>query len=361
MKITDKSARNIAITVALAFVIVMAVMLTDIWGGVVDYPLRFVGDYDSVHVIWWEKDALVWQPEDSAWFTSIPDSAASIELDDAKDWKVDYCYFSGGEQICVGQFIKFTAGAATISSTDKEEIAGLVEDTLKVHHGADAWTTGGAGSGAYTVDIYVFDTLGGATTAVEGATVDWRLWGLGRPSHRVVTSNEFGIGRIHTDLDSLAVRIEDNPFYIFSSTWDSLSWTADYSDSIYGYLNIPAAASSPNYVLAYVDVGEGIIDSASGSMIPRDAIELYLDLIGETTLNDGSWMIVPKRQTKEPDASGRVNFIIPANTVMTPLGSYYILSYRAFDGVMQITGELKRFTVDTIPDPINILDATESR
>lgn len=144
-----------------------------------------------------------------------------------------------------------SSATATISDADIGKIADSTDSILSDHHSPDSWATGGAGSGTYTVDIYVFDTLGGSTTAVEGATVDWRLWDLGRPSHRVVTSNEFGIGQIATNSDSLAVRVEYNPFYIFSTAWDSMTWTTDYSDSIYGYRFFAGASPDPDLCRVY--------------------------------------------------------------------------------------------------------------
>lgn len=354
---TEKTSRHIALTAIITFVIVIAFMLTNIWG--YEERMLFIGDYDSVRVVKAKRYSdSSYRQSDSFWV--IPPVETLVTVSTSYNWDFIYKYYSGGESIGVKAFVKYTAGPATISSADKWEIADYSEQVAADSHGVGSWTTGGAGSGIYTINIYAFDTLGGTTTAVEGAIVDFRLWGLGYPSHRSVYSGASGGSRIATNVGSLAVRIAHLPFYIFPTTYDSLSWTADYSDSIYGYLNMPAAATSPNYVRAYVDVGEGIIDSASGSMIPRNAIQLYLELVGSSTLNDGSWMIVPKRQVKSPDANGRVNFIIPANTVLTPEGSYYILSFRAYDGTQQITGELKKFIVDTIPDPLLILDATET-
>lgn len=333
-------------------------------GATEEFPLHYGGgDYDHVRTLVYKHQAPDWNLIDSLIIQSAQfplDTFAS--LDNSRDHLlVDwYTNTSCTDSVPIARLIKYEAGAATISSTDKKEIAHFAEETLKVHHGTGSYLTGGAGSGIYTVDVYAFDTLGGTTTAVEGATVDFRLWGLGQPSHRTVNTWPSGAGRIATNVGSLAVRIVDNPFYIFPTAWDSLSWTADYSDSIYGYLNVPAAATSPNYVRAYVDIGEGIIDSASGSMIPRNAVQLHLELIGHPTLNDGSWMIIPKRYTATPSTSGRVNFVIPANTVLTPEGSYYVLSFRAYDGTQKMSGELKRFIVDTIPDPLLILDAMET-
>lgn len=359
---TDRFAGKVVIgTILLAAALLFwfFVWPGSVWGAAFNERQRFVGDYDSVRVVLGKHftDSSVLQA-DSAWVT--PPKDTFVTVDKAYDWDFIYTYYSGGDSIGVKIFVKYTAGPATISSDNMWTIANYAEQVAADSHGTGPWTTGGAGSGVYTVDIYAFDTLGGTTTAVEGATVDFRLWGLGYPSHRTVYSGALGAGRIATNVGSLAVRVENNPFYIFPTDWDSLSWTTDYSDSIYGYLNMPAAATSPNYVRAYVDIGEGIIDSASGSMIPRTAIRLYLELVGSPTLNDGSWMIVPRRQVKSPDANGRVNFIIPANTVLTPEGSHYILSFRAYDGTQQITGELKKFIVDTIPDPLLILDATET-
>lgn len=215
----------------------------------------------------------------------------------------------------------------------------------------------GGGAGDYTVDFYVFDTSGGDTVPVNQALVSFRNWGLTAPI-KTPTTDVNGLARIATNADSVAVRATA-PLYTFPTDWDSVTYSADYTDSIYGYLDVPAAAAGVNWVAAYIDIGSGIIDSATGLMIPRTGLRWSLTLVGEPTLNDGTWAYAPKVYQKQPDSDGRTIFYVPANTPLTPAGSYYILTYTAWDGSSLRTSEIRKFILDTIPDPVNILNTTK--
>lgn len=252
--------------------------------------------------------------------------------------------------------LRLVTATATI---DYAQVADSVDSVLSRAHGYTSWA--GAGTGTYTIDIFVGDTLGGTTTSVSGVTVDFRNWAIGWPPERSVATNENGIARIATDSDSLAILAVHNPFYVFPTSWDSITWSADYTDTILGYLNLPAAVAAPAYVVAYIDIMGSSVDSATGQAIPRDKIYTYLDLVAEggTVLNDGSQAFIPKRERKKPNSDGRVYYVVPANSALTPVGSYYVLSFEAWDGQTMVEGILKRFTLDTLVDPINILDATE--
>jgi len=217
---------------------------------------------------------------------------------------------------------------------------------------------GGTGTGSNTIDVYVMDT---DSNAVIGAYVEFQNWAISGMINNTY-SDENGIARVATNADSVAVRVIA-PMYDYSTSWDSMVVVSGnyLLDSIEGSLNAPSAAGPVNYVTAYIDVGSGIIDSSSGAMIPRDRLKFTLSLVGEPSLNDGSWAYVPKDWEKAPNASGRVTFTIPANTVLTPEGSYYELRYQTSDRRTRSSGVYRMFIVDTIPDPINILETTEVR
>lgn len=120
----------------------------------------------------------------------------------------------------------------------------------------------------------------------------------------------------------------------------------------------PAASPTNAMVTVYYDVGQGIMDSLTGNMEIRSGVKLTLELIGASSLSDGSWGILPVATTRKPNVNGRCQWHVPANTVLSPAGSKYHLSWQARDGWFTRRGSIKTFIVDTIPDPLNIIDAT---
>jgi len=358
---SDK-APMIACLIALGLMVFWA----NVWGGTHTYkvPLMYgVVEPDSVLLRILEVGTGTQLNGDTI-TSGFPDTIIHTGLDSQKIYEVQVFekWFGSGEyERPITWIIPFrlVVASATISAADAQEIADSTDAQLTATKGTGPW--GASGGGTYTVDVFVGDTLGGVTTSVSGVTVDFRNWALDYPPERTVVSNENGIARIGTNSDSLAFLAVHNPFYVFPTSWDSITWSADYTDTILGYLNLPAAVAAPAYVVAYIDIMSSSVDSATGQAIPRDKIYTYLDLVAEggTVLNDGSSAYVPKRERKRPNSDGRVNYVVPANSALTPVGSYYVLSFEAWDGQTLTKGILKRFTLDTLVDPINILDATE--
>lgn len=210
------------------------------------------------------------------------------------------------------------------------------------------------GDGLDTLTITAYDTCTPAT--VQGAYIS--VVNAADYTVENVTTGPGGTGVVVLDSGSTyEIRVHGPAGHV----WTRQTYVHDYDTvTVKGCaVGVPGAAPGPDYVMAYIDIGTAMIDSVTGDMIPRTRLELKLNLIGEVTLNDGSWAYLPQTQTKKPDAAGRVGFYIPANTMLTPSGSYYELSYRSLDSRTLTSGIIRRFQVDTIPDPINILNATE--
>lgn len=210
------------------------------------------------------------------------------------------------------------------------------------------------GDGIDTLAYYAYDSCN--TVLLEGVdifihNINWEPISSG-------TTGGTGLARFTLN--------DGNTYYIraqrVNSGWteDTLVFAAGMTDSIFGcVIDEPAAAPDSFMVAAYIDVGSGMVDSTTGNMIPRTDIVLNLNLIGESSLNDGSWAIIPMEHGKSPNADGRVTYWIPATLTMNPPGSYYELSYRSRDGYSISSGIIRKFILDTIPDPINILNTTE--
>ncbi len=213
-------------------------------------------------------------------------------------------------------------------------------------------TSGAGGSSVVyrAVDVTNNDTLSGVTIIVNTM--------LGVEAGRIITpADNDGVGTFTLATDSFTF-IGFRNGYTFET--DTLLVSAlDTGTLIATKIADPDAAPTENVIACFIDLGSGIIDSVSGLMIPRSNIQLTLTLVGAVSLNDGTWAFIPEVHKARPSTAGRATFRVIANSVLTPTGSYYVLTYRAFDGRSSFIGQIKKFYLDTTTDPINILDATE--
>ena len=158
--------------------------------------------------------------------------------------------------------------------------------------------------------------------------------------------------------DTITTRILDLIFVDGISIPNSMYF--DYIPSSGGAVGIvytPLPSTTAAYVTAYIDASTGAV--SGGSMVPRTDVVMYLQLIGEGVMISGSWIILQTRYEGQPDTLGRTTWSIPANTAMTPAGSYYELWFEGWDGTMTTSGVVKKFVVDSIIDPLDISTATE--
>lgn len=122
---------------------------------------------------------------------------------------------------------------------------------------------------------------------------------------------------------------------------------------------MPAPAGGVNYVAAYIDVGTNEIDT-TGSIVTRDNMTANAILVGEQGMRiDTTWQIIPSVYTAKSNGSGRYMFRLPANTVITPAGSYYSIHFTDKRGKTVSSLVIPPFYVDTLVDPLNILTATQ--
>lgn len=212
-------------------------------------------------------------------------------------------------------------------------------------------------TGVFTIDYVLLNAAD--STPIEGAAVSFRDWTLTNLL-RTATSNASGIARVSLNADSTAA-LAASPQWTFPTVWDSNTYSTDITDTLFGTSTAAAAAPSPAAVALVVDIGSGIIDGGTGFMIPRTGVTLFMNLIGRTTLTDGSFAYIPQSYEGQPDANGRVIFYVPATTPLSPPGAYWSLTYEATDGYSRGRGHIRNFILDTLPDPINLLSTTRVR
>ena len=121
----------------------------------------------------------------------------------------------------------------------------------------------------------------------------------------------------------------------------------------------PSVSAAAAYVTGYLDVTSGEV-TVGGALTPRSGAKFTLQLIGEVSLNDSAWAYFPRVQEKWVDTTtGRVTFRLVANTMLYPMGSYYMLSAQVFDGYSMQNSIMRKFVVDTLTDPVNLLRTTQ--
>lgn len=121
----------------------------------------------------------------------------------------------------------------------------------------------------------------------------------------------------------------------------------------------PTALPSTHWVTLYVYLGTPGVDSSLSFIVPKTKAELICELIGPHGMTADTVSLIPTEIRRRPDATGYVYFNVIANTKISPQGSYYNVYYRSRDGHTSAFGLLKKFVLDTVPDPINITATTE--
>lgn len=310
---------------------------------------------DSVHrVLYTNYDSI-----SSTLFTGVGISLAdSITLDETQYHQIWYIAWWYGDTFPSGYEYQFYPvfdfqGDSVIAKGGLIDSVGAVDTVIGGQ---------GYGSGDHNLSILVLDTTGGGSTPVTDIPVTFKNWPM-TATERTRRTDENGIALIATFADSLAFRATATR-YTFPTAYDSNACPGDSTcyDTIYGYRESLQPVDSPQYVNAYVYIGTPEVDSAAGTVIPRDDLRLFLDLKfpGGHSANDGNWIYTPRQIQARPDADGLAQFTIIANTVLSPEGSYYILRYTGRDGRTALSGTIRHFIVDTTSDPVNILDCTEA-
>jgi len=297
--------------VAILTVLFNAVLLAPLARcGTVIHSMPFASpDYDSVRVVTlWDSLGTWVQASESL---SVVPAMLDLELDDLYDWQVRGVWFTGLDSSVGWDDYLYQRGAVTTThypialiSPDYDSVAIILSDREAID------TT-------YTISDTVMVTLPIDTTF-----------------------------SLRTD--------RDNQLYLLWFAGDDTSASTTWL--LYETLDGPAQAIA-DYVRVYFDVTSGVV--SGGALEPRANIEFQLKLIGGPPMSYGGWGIIPKLWKARP-VGGRVTFDVPPTTLVNPDGAYYLLTYTARVGPYPIRGTVKRFYVDTLVDPLNVLDADEA-
>ena len=326
-------------------------LVGQVWGADWRVPANFPATYDTAYTCFYEDFVL-------------DDSSAGRANDN--DYDTTFTYTAGSYLRCIIWY-KYdaadewgtwtweynSAAASTMDSTTSYQATlGVLLDYTSTYQG-------GSGSGKYSVTVVTKDSAN--NQRIPDIPIVIRTVDQLTQVASIVTGPD-GEATYNVDTAKNYVYIAGGP----SNLWDFAAYcTVEVSgsqiDTIYGDLNVPAPAPTVNFVRVYLDVGTGEVDSTSGAMIPRDRIEYTLSTGGQPNLRmaDGSWFIVSKDQVKRPTTDGRVTFVVPGNTAMIPSGSWYELRYRSLDRRSRFSGLAFKFEVDTLTDPISIIDCEQ--
>jgi len=289
--------------------------------------------------------------------TSFPDTLL-YTLDSAKAYEIlkyERWYGSGVYEVPTVEGVPMLFITAT-ASVDYAQAADSVDSQLTATHGAGSWQSGAGGTGSDTLIFYASDT--GNNNRVEGVQITmYAIGGTQIGSEQITDASGKTIWAL-TSGDTI-LPIVYGP-YTYNWELPTLVFTGQTADSAMGYKTAdpPAAATAP-YVAAYFDGGAGFVDSATGLMIARTNVTYYCQTVGARAFADDSWGIVPQMQSKRPDANGRVTFLVVANLFLKPPTNYYRFWFEAHDGTTRVRRTIRNFVVDSLPDPVNILQAIE--
>lgn len=159
----------LAIIGGLVLVLTLLILPTGVvWGVTWNIPGTWGSAADSAHFKLRYEDGTL---RDSALYsTTVYDIETTLTVsNDSAYQAVIYIWWTGEDSSTAWSFFRDAATSASITTSDKQEIAGYVDDTLEGEHGGGAWTSG-TGSGSNTVKIYAIDSTI-ADTAVEGVAI----------------------------------------------------------------------------------------------------------------------------------------------------------------------------------------------
>lgn len=345
--------------VKIATVIVIAIFIAvfcinhAVWGAAKSPKFSFYdfgGDYDSVYLHIYVQNGTDYDSFFVATFPTLPVIDTAITLNDSTNWILKPIYYAASGDSLPDNPIFLEYNPAVTATVDTSDILALAQNHPSVFYGPTA-----LGSGTDTFTYIAYDSATGEVVngvVITGRNINGTL--IGPQTSVLGGKTEW----TPTEGDSLLFTALENGTYFWET--DTVIAPANGGvDTIFGYPVPSPASASGSYVSMYMDIGSGLVDSSSGSWIPRDKIKLTLRLVSEGIVYNDSLAIVAEEESKSPDANGRVTFRWPATTVLTPLGAYYELSYTALDGRTRRSGIIRNFVVDTIPDPINIKNTTE--
>lgn len=319
-KITDKTAGYICLAVIVLGLILM------LWPGNVygaTYPKEIKFDYPSDQ---YDTVILVVKPlaganpgtRDSVMYTSFPvidtltlDKDTSYDIRAAYSWSGDDGIHGWSSQIIV-------SASATVSTADKQEIAGYVDDTLTEKHGAGAWTTGGTGAGSNTVTIYATDTSG---TDTRINFVEITVKTMAGVTDAVMTTGSSGYATFTLQADTF-IFIGKRPDYVWIT--DTIVITTNQTDSIVGY-DVPLPTpSDPSFATVVLDVSRlrGIEDIMGVCLTAYNEVganKYTMDTTG------GAKLLLPIAESACADSSGRISLtLVKSNEIVDTTQGFYV-------------------------------------
>ena len=151
-------------------------------------------------------------------------------------------------------------------------------------------TSGNVGvGGVYTLDYYVLDAAD--SSAINDALVTFRNWALTTNLY-TERSDENGIARQVTNYDSMAALVTAYG-YTFSTAWDSMEWTTDTSDTIFGTaVASPAAPNNPAYCYVYGNIRASSVNDTGDIYVEGVTVTAGLNVNTGLTDTTGGAVII---------------------------------------------------------------------
>lgn len=278
---------------------------------------------DSVYFFWYDNGALSLDSQKAtpvnddslAWYTILVPATESWgpayqpavwaqwywDSDIDRDASVGVVPWTIGHVDSLDQTI---TASASIDTSDMEYIAGLVEDTLTTNHGAGAWTSDAAGTGAYSDSVWVVNSAD--TTAIGSGVAVWLTPNGGGTVLKDLTDpNSWAVFSV--DADTYLVTMWAVGYYTTTVPDTNAVPGANTKDTVYMTATTAASPPAPNLTPITFNFFDGTGDSvknvglryhldAGGADVayhfdstkifdPTEIFEAWTDASGQVTVN----------------------------------------------------------------------------
>ena len=212
-----------------------------------------------------------------------------------------------------------TPVSASVTESDKQTIAGYVNDTLTARHGSGSWAASGFGSGAYATTIVAWDSTDGQP--ISGVAM--AIYNLAQTSLKAVVSTDIdGRGAVNLDADTHIV-VATAPGFSFPP-YDTVVIAGSQSDTLYGCHFFPGFPGLPELCRVW-----GYVFDVGGHPLEGGRVTAYLPS-GVARMN--SLILTPTSVSTVIDSTGYFYLDLFPSALLQPAGTPYEFSITQDNG-----------------------------
>jgi len=263
-------------------------------------------------------------------------------------WRMEILYANETEVVSEPGPLVFpvATASATITLADKQEIAGLANDSVTIHHGPGAYD-GGAGTGAFSVTFFAIDTSAAPEDSLSGIPVSV-FNSTGAPVASGTTENDAAV-TLNLDLGPWTVKAGSN---IARWNFDDILINVTGLDtfSVSGYETTPPPPSGPTLATVFGD-----IFSILGVPAPGVIVTIAFGTTVNVTSTGSGVTFGDIIAVDTTDIAGRFSFDVPKSVTLDDTTLY---------AVRGRFNKKQTFSIDSLFNPdggVNITDSIAAR